>query len=105
MSSKAISKEVLVPIYEYKCTRCSECFELKQSFSDKSTVLCHRCGAEARRVFIPVPIVFKGPGFYVTDSAADKGAAVGRSDLKKMAERSQKTEIKTDSVKTTDTNK
>ena len=99
-----IFKEDAVPIYEYKCTKCSECFEMKQSFSDKSTVPCHVCGAEAKRVFIPVPIVFKGPGFYVTDSAKEKEKAIDRTDIKKIAENSPKTDIKTGAVKTADTN-
>ena len=91
-----------MPIYEYKCPQCSECFELKQSFNDKRKVLCHNCGAEAKRVFIPVPIVFKGPGFYVTDSAAEKNKTVGKSDIKKLAETSPKMELKSGEVKTTD---
>ncbi len=61
-----------MPIYEYKCERCSACFEVKQSFKDKPLVVCHVCGGEARRIFRPVPIVFKGSGFYVTDTAAER---------------------------------
>lgn len=61
-----------MPVYDYLCERCSACFEMKQSFDDKPRAVCHLCGGEARRIFKPVPIVFKGPGFYVTDSAAEK---------------------------------
>lgn len=61
-----------MPIYDYKCERCSACFEVKQSFDDKPSVVCHICGGEAKRIFKPVPIVFKGPGFYVTDTAAER---------------------------------
>ena len=61
-----------MPVYEYKCSECDECFEIKQSYHDKPVTVCHRCGSEARRVFKPAPIIFKGSGFYVTDYATDK---------------------------------
>lgn len=57
-----------MPIYEYECEKCSLRFELRRRFSDKGSSFCPRCGSEARRIFSPVPIIFKGPGFYVTDS-------------------------------------
>jgi putative FmdB family regulatory protein len=60
-----------MPIYEYKCSECNECFEKKQSFNDEPVTICHHCGAKARRVFKPAPIIFKGSGFYVTDHAKD----------------------------------
>lgn len=56
-----------MPIYEYKCDHCSFQFEKKQAFSDEPRSTCSKCGSEARRIFSPVPIFFKGPGFYVTD--------------------------------------
>ncbi len=57
-----------LPIYEYECTCCSSRFEKKQSFSDDDPVSCPRCGSKTQRIFSPVPIIFKGSGFYVTDS-------------------------------------
>jgi putative FmdB family regulatory protein len=60
-----------MPIYEYECSKCKENFEIKQSFHDEPVTVCHRCGSEARRVFRPAPIIFKGSGFYVTDHAKD----------------------------------
>ena len=57
----------MMPIYEYKCDNCSFQFEKKQAFNDEPRLICQKCGGEARRVFSPVPIFFKGPGFYVTD--------------------------------------
>lgn len=66
-----------MPIYEYKCDRCSGYFEMKQSFDAKPYAVCHICGGEARRIFKPVPIVFKGSGFYVTDHSASKESAIG----------------------------
>ena len=57
-----------MPIYQYKCEKCSLHFELKRRFSDNGSGLCPQCGSEARRVFSSVPIIFKGSGFFVTDS-------------------------------------
>jgi putative FmdB family regulatory protein len=61
-----------MPIYQYQCTSCKLRFELKQSFNDKPTVTCPACHGVAQRLFSPVPILFKGAGFYVTDSRIDK---------------------------------
>ena len=62
-----------MPIYQYRCLSCELLFDLKQSFHDKPVADCPRCECAARRVFSPVPILFKGPGFYVTDSRGDRG--------------------------------
>ena len=62
-----------MPIYRYQCLNCKLRFELKQSFSDKPTAVCPTCHGVAHRLFLPVPILFKGPGFYITDSRAEKG--------------------------------
>ena len=56
-----------MPIYEYECLSCKEVFEKKQSFSDTPSAECPKCKKKAKRVFRPVPIIFKGSGFYVTD--------------------------------------
>jgi putative FmdB family regulatory protein len=66
-----------LPVYEYKCEDCSCCFELKQGFNDSAVVTCPQCQSSAKRVFSPVPIIFKGPGFYVTDNATDVGKRSG----------------------------
>jgi putative FmdB family regulatory protein len=57
-----------MPIYEYECERCCSRFELKRRFGDDDGGVCPRCGSPARRLFSPAPIIFKGSGFYVTDS-------------------------------------
>jgi len=62
-----------MPLYEFECDQCCSRFELKRRFSEKSEVHCPRCQGEVRQVFSPVPIIFKGPGFYVTDSMAEEG--------------------------------
>jgi len=60
-----------MPLYEYQCMRCSTEFEVKRSLDDESAVTCPRCHAQGRRIFSPVPIIFKGPGFYTTDNRKD----------------------------------
>jgi len=57
-----------MPIYQYHCPKCNLKFELKQSFSDESMVACPKCQNGAKRLFSPVPVIFKGSGFYVTDN-------------------------------------
>jgi len=57
-----------MPTYQYRCLNCNSEFELKQSFNDKPVADCPTCRGVARRIFCPVPIIFNGPGFYVTDS-------------------------------------
>ncbi len=62
-----------MPIYEYECTCCASRFELKQSFDDNTLVSCPQCGGKAGRIFSPVPIIFKGSGFYSTDNRDNHG--------------------------------
>ena len=57
-----------MPTYEYVCKHCGEPLEVVQSFSDAALTECPRCGGELRKVFGNVGIVFKGSGFYKTDS-------------------------------------
>jgi putative FmdB family regulatory protein len=57
-----------MPIYEYECNKCSHKFDLRRKFGEDGGATCPRCGSHAQRIFSPVPIVFKGSGFYVTDS-------------------------------------
>ncbi len=57
-----------MPVYEYECEACSTQFDLRRSFEDESTAHCPKCKGEARRLFTPVPIIFNGSGFYVTDN-------------------------------------
>ncbi len=57
-----------MPIYEYACTSCGERTEAKQSFDDPPLETCPKCSGKLRKLYSPVGIVFKGSGFYATDS-------------------------------------
>jgi len=73
-----------VPTYQYACTdsACGHRFEAVQSFSDDQLSTCPVCEGRLRKVFSSVGVVFKGSGFYRTDSreAAKSAAAKGSSD-------------------------
>ena len=66
-----------MPTYAYACTECDHRFEAVQSFSDDSLTVCPECGGRLRKVFNAVGIVFKGGGFYRTDSRSGSSAASG----------------------------
>jgi putative FmdB family regulatory protein len=57
-----------MPTYEYACTTCDEHVEVVQSFKDEPLTECPACGGPLRKVFAPIGVVFKGSGFYKTDS-------------------------------------
>lgn len=57
-----------MPTYEYACTDCGHDLEAVQSFSDDPLTICPECGGALRKVFGNVGVVFKGSGFYRTDS-------------------------------------
>jgi putative FmdB family regulatory protein len=57
-----------VPTYQYACTDCGDKSEVVQRFTDDPLTVCVVCGGKLRKIFSPVGIVFKGSGFYRTDS-------------------------------------
>lgn len=59
-----------MPKYAYECTECGHSFDIHQSFSDESLTVCPECEGKLRKVFGAVGVVFKGSGFYRTDSRA-----------------------------------
>jgi putative FmdB family regulatory protein len=70
-----------MPIYEYECTERKHRFERFQRFSDAPVTICPECGAPVRKVLQPVGIVFKGSGWYKTDSRSS--STNGTSDTAK----------------------
>ena len=83
-----------MPTYEYACAECGERLEAVQKFSDDPLTVCPACGGRLRKVFSPVGIVFKGSGFYRTDSrvsangAKDKQLNGSSSDSSSASEKS-----------------
>ena len=61
-----------MPRYDYKCTACDNEFELVQKFSEAGQGECPICGGAGQRVFHAVPVIYKGSGFYTTDTAAQR---------------------------------
>ena len=64
-----------MPTYQYTCTECGEPVEAVQKFTDAPLTMCAACGGRLRKVFSPVGIVFKGSGFYRTDSRNGSSSA------------------------------
>ena len=64
-----------MPTYQYTCTECGEPLEAVQKFTDAPLTVCTACGGRLRKVFSAVGIVFKGSGFYRTDSRKNATAA------------------------------
>jgi putative FmdB family regulatory protein len=84
-----------VPTYQYACTECGHDFEQFQSFTDDALTTCPVCEGRLRKVFNAVGVVFKGSGFYRTDSRTGSG-----SDEKPAAESGSKsTEKSADATK------
>lgn len=68
-----------MPTYQYQCTDCGEALEVVQAFTDDSLTECPNCGGRLRKLFNAVGIVFKGSGFYRTDSRSGSSSTVGSS--------------------------
>jgi putative FmdB family regulatory protein len=64
-----------MPTYEFRCTDCGNLVEIFQRIGDDPLTVCELCGGTLRKVFHPAGIVFKGPGFYATDSRKAKAAS------------------------------
>ena len=79
-----------MPTYQYQCLNCQHQFELKQNFSDKPIAVCQVCHGVAHRLFSPVPILFKGPGFYITDSRQEREERFDAKELKKKGKEMDK---------------
>ena len=80
-----------MPTYEYACRSCDEHHDVVQKFGDDPLTKCPSCGGPLRKVFGAVGVVFKGSGFYKTDSrtAAKNGGSADKAD---KAEKTDKTE-------------
>ncbi len=100
-----------MPTYQYTCTECGEPLEAVQKFTDAPLAVCPACGGRLRKVFSAVGIVFKGSGFYRTDSRngssatapagssiSDSGSSNGSAD-KAADKKTDKTDKKAEPAK------
>lgn len=78
-----------MPTYEYRCKRCDNLFEEVHGVDDR-VESCPLCGGEVRRVFHPVGIIFKGPGFYSTDSRSPSDNGGGKAAAEKEEGKTEK---------------
>ena len=81
-----------MPTYQYACTDrdCGNQFELVQSFTDPAASTCPVCGRPVCKVFGSVGVVFKGSGFYRTDSRAAASSSDAKADAKPATEKKPK---------------
>ena len=89
-----------MPTYEYACTNPEgkHQFEVVQSFSDAPVTECPECGAPVRKVYGSVGVVFKGSGFYRTDSRKSASASDGASSAKESSSSSSSKESSSSST-------
>jgi putative FmdB family regulatory protein len=89
-----------VPTYSYTCTECDNKFDMVQAFSDDALTECPSCDGRLRKLFGKVGVVFKGSGFYRTDSReAAKASSNGSSTSSESSSTSSSSEKKSDSGK------
>lgn len=89
-----------MPTYEYECGQCSYRFDMRQGFDDEPQAMCPQCQGKARRIFHPAPIIYKGSGFYVTDSR--KNSAPESSSSESKSSEAKTGESKTAEAKVSD---
>ena len=86
-----------MPIYDYRCDHCGHAFSAVQSFKDEPLEKCPNCGKRPRRLIVASAVVFKGSGWYKTDSrgkAPKEDGAAASADTKTDAKSESKTESK-----------
>lgn len=84
-----------MPTYSYACKECGESFDAVQSFSDDPLTVCPNCGGPLRKLFNSVGVVFKGSGFYRTDSRSGNADTAAKSESTSES----KSEPKSDTAK------
>lgn len=68
-----------MPTYDYQCRQCGRITEVIHAMTDDGPTTCEHCGGQLRRVLYPAGIIFKGSGFYKTDSRGSSSASVSTS--------------------------
>lgn len=94
-----------MPTYEYRCSECGFLFEAFQRIEEEPLTVCERCGGRLRKVFHPAGIVFKGSGFYATDSRAKSKSSSQEGGETKTESKPEKKKDTTSTEKKSDTAK
>lgn len=82
-----------MPTYSYQCTECGNRFDAVQAFTDDTLTTCPQCSGRLRKLFNAVGVVFKGSGFYRTDSrASSNGATAGEKSKSESSGAGEKSE-------------
>lgn len=92
-----------MPTYQYLCTECGDSLEVQQSFTEDALSVCPNCNGRLRKVFNAVGVVFKGSGFYATDSRSKNTSSAPASPSTSPSETKAapaKAETKSESKKT-----
>ena len=84
-----------MPLYDYRCDKCGETFEVLQKFSDEPLKVHEGCGGQVERLISAPALQFKGTGWYVTDYA--KGGKSPSTVSGNGSSETKKTETKTES--------
>lgn len=92
-----------MPTYSYACTECDHRFDEVQAFTDDALTTCPQCAGRLRKLFNSVGVVFKGSGFYRTDSREpQKSSSASSADVAApKADKSEKSEKSADSASST----
>src|SRR5438132_6754375 len=93
--TKTRSYNRAMPTYEYACLSCGQHVEVYQRFSDDPLTVCGVCGGPLRKVFQPAGILFKGSGFYATDSRSSRSGAGKGEAHKGGSDRTESTKSET----------
>jgi|WetSurMetagenome_2_1015567.scaffolds.fasta_scaffold882420_1 putative FmdB family regulatory protein len=90
-----------MPLYEYKCLKCAQVFEVLQKFSDTPVAIHPDCGGVVERLISSSAFQFKGSGFYITDykKTGSSKSESKKSESKNDSKTETKTETKTDTPK------
>ena len=94
--------QTAVPTYEYACKKCGERFDIVQSFTDKTLRPHPGCGGNVQKVFHPAGIIFKGSGFYVTDSKSSGSKSGGSKSGSSKSSGSKSSNPKSSDSKSSD---
>src|ERR1041385_7424166 len=91
-----------MPLYEYKCDRCGDVFEVMQKFSDAPVEVHEGCGGFVERLLSAPALQFKGTGWYITDYArnSENGKAAGKTESKESGGSGSADTKKTETSKT-----